>query len=585
MKKRTKSKKTKKSSWIRRIRNILIGIILLIILVIGAASVYTYYRGNQLIRDYLTTTVAKSSKGIYSLEMKSLNLNIITGRINIRGFRLIPDTALYNKMAETDTLSPMLLAINIDKFLIRGFNLRQILLEKKLSIRKIEFTTPEVTVYIKQPSKKTEKAASNPNMLSIPLPKGLLAINIQRILLSDGKLTVLNEVKSPAEKFEIPSLNLEIKNVIVDSAHRGLKRIFNSDDIHLTLRGVQVKTKDGMYTIIPGEIGLSTQTSSFWINDLQVKPNYSNHDFSRKLGYQMDRMDITIKKIAVKYINLRQLLINHKFIAGMISVDGLSVDDFRDKRVPMRPDFKPALPQQALLASKMYIKIDNVKLTNGKVRYAEQVGNEPGYIFFDKMTGSIANITNDSNLVKAGTVMKVNASMYLMGKGLLNANLNIPLGEKNDAFTFSGTLSNLDMKEINTMVTKMVPAEITSGTIKKMVFANVQADNVKSKGRLALYYNDLTLKVTSKEDKTWSKIKSGVLGWAGNVYVRNDNPSQKGKFTEGMIYFERDTHKSIFNFLWKSIFSGIKSTIGVNKEEQKAMKKEQKKSEKSVKKK
>jgi len=69
--------------------------------------------------------------------------------------------------------------------------------------------------------------------------------------------------------------------------------------------------------------------------------------------------------------------------------------------------------------------------------------------------------------------------------------------------------------------------------------------------------------------KTWTKIKSGVLGWAGNVYVRNDNPHKNGEFTEGMIYFERDTHKSIFNFLWKSIFSGIKSTIGVNKGEQK----------------
>jgi hypothetical protein len=201
------------------------------------------------------------------------------------------------------------------------------------------------------------------------------------------------------------------------------------------------------------------------------------------------------------------------------------------------------------------------------------------------MQGSIENITNDSNLVKAGTVMKVNASMYLMGKGLLNAQLNIPLGAKNDAFNFSGTLSDLDMKEINTMVTKMIPAEITSGKIKKMIFTNVQADNVKSTGRLALYYNDLTLKLTGKDDKTWTKIKGGVLGWAGNVYVRNDNPHKNGTFVEGMIYFERDTHKSIFNFLWKSIFSGIKSTIGVNKEEQKEMKKEQKESKKAAKKK
>jgi hypothetical protein len=585
MNKPKKSPRTKKSKWIRRILKILLAFIILILLLVAAASVYTYYRGNQLIKDYLTTTIAKSSKGLYRLEMESLSLNVITGGITIDKFSLIPDTALYNKMAETDTVSPMLIAINVDKFQVRGFSLRQILLHKKLIIGKIEFTSPDVTIIIKQPSKKQEKVAANPNMLSIPLPKGLTAINIQRIRLTDGKLTINNQIKNPAEKFEIPSMNLEIKNIIVDSVHRGVKRIFNADDIQLTVRGMTIKTKDGMYTIIPGEIGFSTQTSTFWVNDFRLKPNYDNYEFSRKLGYQMDRMDISIKKLTVKYLNMRQLFVDHKFMAGFIKVEGLDVDDFRDKRVPMRPDFKPLLPQQALLKSKMYIKIDHVKLSGGKIRYSEQVGNEPGYIFFDKMSGSIRNLTNDSVLVSKRTVMQVNASMYLMGKGLLNAQLNIPLGEKNDAFTFSGTLSNLEMKEINTMVTKMVPAEITSGTIKKMVFTNVKADNVKSQGRLALYYNDLTLKVAKKDDKTWTSIKSGVLGWAGNVYVRNDNPHQNGTFTEGMIYFERDTHKSIFNFLWKSIFSGIKSTIGINKDEQKEMKKQQKEQKKAAKKK
>ncbi|MCX6243440.1 MAG: hypothetical protein NTU98_01940 [Bacteroidetes bacterium] len=582
MKKRKTSSRSKKSRWTRRILKTVAWIIIFILLIIAGASLYTYYRGNVLIKEYLTTTIAKSSKGIYKVEMKSLVLNVINGKITISGFRLIPDTALYRKMSMTDTLSPMLLAISIKKFQVSGFSLRQLLLEKKLTIRKIEFVSPDVTVIIKKPSKKDEKAASNANMLAIPLPKGLVAINIQRILLTNGKITVENQVLSPPQKYLIPEMNLEIKNILVDSAHVGKRRIFNADDIKLTVRGISIKTKNGMYTIIPGEVGFSTQASAVWVKNLHLKPNYSNYDFSRKLGYQMDRMDITIKKIEVKYINMRQLIIDQKFIAKLITVDGLDVDDFRDKRVPMRPDFMPKLPQQALLALKSYLKIDLVKLTNGKVRYAEQVGNEPGYIFFDKMEGNITNITNDSSLVKIRMPLKVDAKLYLMGKGLLNAQLIIPLGEKNDAFTFSGTLSGLEAKEINTMVSKMVPAEITSGTIRKMTFPNVKADNDRSTGRMAFYYNNLQVKMTKKDDKTWTNIKSGVLSWVGNVYVKNDNPTTKGSFTEGMIYFERDKHKSIFNFLWKSVFSGIKSTIGINKKEQKEMKKAQKETNKKA---
>jgi hypothetical protein len=76
-----------------------------------------------------------------------------------------------------------------------------------------------------------------------------------------------------------------------------------------------------------------------------------------------------------------------------------------------------------------------------------------------------------------------------------------------------------------------------------------------------------------------------VLNFAANAYVSSDNPTKKGKFTTGIIYFERDKQKSILNFLWKSVFSGLKSTMGINKEEQKAIKKEIKNEKKAERKK
>jgi len=38
-----------------------------------------------------------------------------------------------------------------------------------------------------------------------------------------------------------------------------------------------------------------------------------------------------------------------------------------------------------------------------------------------------------------------------------------------------------------------------------------------------------------------------------------------------VIYFERDQSKGFFNFLWKSVLSGLKSTMGFNSKEQKEM--------------
>jgi hypothetical protein len=164
-----------------------------------------------------------------------------------------------------------------------------------------------------------------------------------------------------------------------------------------------------------------------------------------------------------------------------------------------------------------------------------------------------------------------------MGKGLLEAKMEIPLGEKKDAFTFSAQLSGIDLKLLNPMVTRLAPAEITSGTLTKLIIPPVHADNDVAVGKMEMYYNDLTVKMSSQKESTWNKIKSGTITFVANTYVKNDNPHKNGTFTEGMIFFRRDQHKSIFNFLWKSTFSGIKSTIGINKAEQKELKKAAKK--------
>jgi hypothetical protein len=139
---------------------------------LSGASIYIYYKGNDLLKGYLVTTVEKSSKGLYHLELEKLNINLFLGRITLGGFHLKPDTALYDERSLTDTLAPMLIDAKIDKFQVRGFTLRDILLNRQVDISKILINAPEITIFLKRTAPKAEKHASNPKMLSIPLPKG-----------------------------------------------------------------------------------------------------------------------------------------------------------------------------------------------------------------------------------------------------------------------------------------------------------------------------------------------------------------------------------------------------------------------------
>ena len=63
--------------------------------------------------------------------------------------------------------------------------------------------------------------------------------------------------------------------------------------------------------------------------------------------------------------------------------------------------------------------------------------------------------------------------------------------------------------------------------------------------------------------------KGGFASFLANTFViNNKNPNGKN-LRVGEIYFERDKQKSIFNFLWKSLLSGIKPSLGINEKNKK----------------
>jgi hypothetical protein len=556
---------------------IILWFLAVVVLLVGISFAIGYFYYGKILRNYLTETVSRESKGLYKAEIGGLSLNVVLGDLTLDKFSLIPDTAFYRAHAHTDTMSPLLIRLTINQFRIRGFHIMEAVKNRRIDVRRIRFIGPEITVFRMKIPPKTNKEQHQEKMMSIPLPKGLTFIEIKEFMVENAKLEFVDCSRDSITVNKFPSCNIMIDHILVDSAHTGKHRLFNADDIRITLGSYSLPLKNGMNKISFGEIGLSTKSSEVYINNFHLEPLYNQHDYTRKLGYQTDWMDIRISRLLLKRMNLRSLLFEGKLQAGLVAIDTLTLDDYRDKRIAPRPGFKPPMPQDGIRKLKTYLKIDTVMLKSGTAHYAEQTGAAPGTIFFDKMSATFTGLTNDSVLLHAGLVSELKGTAWLMSKGKLDVTVRFHFGDPKNKFSFSANMGPVDLTEINPMLTNLLPARVVSGKIKKLVVPLVMANDDVAKGHLLFYYNDLSVEVLDKKQTTWTKIKTGVINFAANdLIVNNNNPTKAGKMKTGVIHFIRAKDKGIINFFWKSTLSGLKSTMGFNSKAQKEMISEEK---------
>ena len=556
---------------------ILLGVFISLLLIAGILFAIGYYRYSQIIRAYVTETVARESKGIYKAEIGELRLNVLAGNFTVENFTLTPDTALYRARMASDTLAPLLLKVKVDKFRIRSFNILDALRNKAVHIKLISLGKPEITVFRMRMPDQPKDTVKKEKMTSIPLPKGLLAIEIGEFRVEDAKLEFIDCSKDSVTRNIFPVCNIVLEHILVDSAHQGKRRLFNTDDIRIDLGAYSLETKNHMNRISFGGIALSTKNSEVILKKFRLEPLFSKHDYTRKLGFQTDWMDISVGSIRLKRLDMRSLLFEGKIIAGLLEADTLDLVDYRDKRVAVKPGFRPPMPQDGIRKIKNYLKIDSVVLNGGKALYEEQTGKVPGTIWFDKLKATLTGLTNDSVLLAAGQFTELRGTAWMYGQGRLDATVRLHLADKTNRFTWSGQLGPMDLTAINPMLSNLLPAKVVSGKVQRLEIPFVEANDNEAKGHLIFRYNDLKVEVTDEEQTTWAKVKTGVINFAANdLIVNDDNPTASGKLKTGVIFFKRDKGKGIINFFWKSAFSGLKSTMGFNSKAQKALLKEEK---------
>ena len=104
---------------------------------------------------------------------------------------------------------------------------------------------------------------------------------------------------------------------------------------------------------------------------------------------------------------------------------------------------------------------------------------------------------------------------------------------------------------------------IKTGQVQKIDF-QFAANGQGSTGTMHMYYTDLTVDLLKEGEDGAPVKKKGFLSFLANtILIKDQNPSKGEAVRVAKVNFQRPKAASFFNLLWKSVFIGMRETVGL----------------------
>jgi hypothetical protein len=529
------------------ITSIVIFILVILILVLS------FFAGNLAeaeVRAYLKKHPPKG----FRIEFEDIGVRIWSRSVRVKGI---------NILSTTDSISMHKPGLEPESLKIRSIELSGIRIIKALKgedfkIGRIAIKDPQLLLLtegsIFSAKKSIEK--SKETRSDTAHHKLFKSLHVGRFILENGELNVMDSISSKS-LLSAKKLGLELEDITLDSS----LKVLGASEIDVSVYETNLTLPGDLYELQFSLLKVAKYDSSIRINRLKLIPLYPEYEFARKFGKQTDRFSVEIERLGIEGVHFDSLLSMQNPNVRLVEIDSLYVSIFRDKSVPFDFSNFPKLPHEALRTMEKPMTIEKVTINDGYAEYYEhEIGaEEPGMVFFDRINGSILNITSDSSRISQNPVMEVHARMMLYGKGEMDASINMPLNDPMDNFTFKAEVGTFEVSEANRMIKPGNMVDVSKGTIDKLTLTG-SASPYLGKGNMTMLYHDLEIELL-KENKEGQLKRKWFMSTVANEIVKSANPLRNQPAREVSMYFERDMNKGIINFLWKTCFSGIKETL------------------------
>lgn len=544
-----------------------LGVLGIIAVILICASWYISYKIKPIIKQELTSLVNKATHGLYHIEFTDLNTNLLTGSATFSELKLLPDTVAYRSLVAEEKAPNNLFYIELKKLSIKNFHPFDFFFNKKAEIDLLLFDKPKVTMVNKHFDFNDDRPPRPRKSPYDYIAKLFKSLRVELIDFKNVSFVYVNNNGAIPHVDSVSNLNVTLNDWLIDSlSAQDTTRLYLLKNVSLNLVNYKYATPDSMYYLTVNQLDFNAIEKKVNIKQFGLVPRYSEADFARVAGYARDRFSIQLNNVSLSNIDLPAYLQKQEVIAEDMQVADGHVAVFNDGNFPkLKKDKTGKFPHQLLQQLEAQLTINKILLSNIDVTYTELNDQSKlrGKLAFRHTSGLITNVTNSAKAKAKNGIMTADLKSDVMGQGALTVNFRFDLQSPYGAFDYKGNIRNLDMRRLNAVIKPLGFLQVNKGIMRDLAF-DVKATQDVAKGRIKFKYNDLSVALLKKEEGRARLRKKGLLSILANAsIIYSDNPSVDGKFTVAKVNFARERTASFFSYIWKTLFQGVKFSVGI----------------------
>ena len=503
---------------------------------------------SSVIESKITELLANNESDYYKISVGKPKFKLLQQSIEIKNIEL---AAKINIEDSLEGKKPSIADVKLASIKLQGFGLLQLIWNNEIDINNLEINGLHIINSNAEKPSDDKEVAKPFDINAIPIKK-FNGFEIDNIAINDFRYEVI-DAKTKETTFITESISFKTDGFKLEKYQDNLFKLLPIDD-SLSISDVNFKMNEKHYRFSLNKIKVDFKESTITLNQLEFKPLIPKKELANLYTFCDDVFDVEMEELTIHYLQLDRLLKKEGVFIDSISVKGLNLEMYKDKRHPFNESKYVNLPHISLRHSKTPISIVKLKVSNSNISIEERPKESDTLmsVVLANTNLRVQNITSIDSLRQNPMVLDITAD--LMQKAPMTVHAEFSL--KNDSFNFNGHLGTAELNLFDSALFPVVGLKVLSGKLNNLKFS-AYANNTESKGQMTLLYNSLEARVFKKNSFQTNKF----LSWSVNSLVKKSNPKKNKPARVASMQFERDTYKGIGNFMWKTILNGITNTL------------------------